>query len=104
MATDTLPLSVSARGRMTRNGGTAMPAGVLLVDDEASQRSDLAEMVTSLGFQVETAADGLEALEKLATFPARVILTDLVMPRMDGIALLKELSGRGIRTPAIVLT
>ena len=41
-------------------------AKVLLVDDDAGQRSDLAEMVTSLGFQVATAADGREALSKSA--------------------------------------
>jgi len=81
-----------------------MSARILLVDDDAEQRSDLAEMVTSLGFQVATAADGREALNKLASFPAKAILTDLVMPRMDGFALLKELGARGDRTPVIVLT
>ncbi|MGA2116438.1 MAG: sigma-54 dependent transcriptional regulator [Bryobacteraceae bacterium] len=81
-----------------------MEGRVLLVDDEESQRTDLAAMVTSLGFQVDTAVDGTEALEKLASFPASVILTDLVMPKLDGIALLRELMRRGIRTPTIVLT
>ncbi len=81
-----------------------MPAQILVVDDDDTQRSDLAEMVRSLGFQTETAADGGEALEKLAHFSANAILTDLVMPGMDGIALLKELAARGDRTPAIVLT
>jgi DNA-binding NtrC family response regulator len=77
---------------------------VLVVDDDARQRSDLAEMVTSLGFQVATAGDGREALGKLTGCTVSAILTDLVMPRMDGIALLKELAARGDRTPAIVLT
>src|SRR5260370_24409026 len=81
-----------------------MSAGILSVDDDADQRSDLAEMVTALGFQVATAADGREALGKLASFPARAILTDLMMPRMDGFGLLKELGARGDRTPVIVLT
>jgi len=79
-------------------------AGILVVDDDADQRSDLAEMVGSLGFQVATATGGAEALQKLASFPARVILTDLVMPGLDGVALLKELTSRGDRTPTIVLT
>ena len=43
-------------------------------------------------------------LAKLATTPANAILTDLMMPGMDGMALLKELAARGDRTPAIVLT
>jgi len=77
---------------------------VLVVDDDSQQRSDLAEMVQALGFQVATAADGEEALAKLTSFAANVILTDLVMPRMDGIALLKVLASRGDRTPTIVLT
>lgn len=81
-----------------------MPAKILVIDDDADQRSDLAEMVASLGFQVEMATGGAEALQKLESFPARVILTDLVMPGLDGVALLKELATRGDRTPTIVLT
>jgi DNA-binding NtrC family response regulator len=81
-----------------------MSAQILVVEDDLQQRSDLAGMVESLGFQVETAADGGEALQKLTSFPASVILTDLVMPRMDGMSLLKALAARGDRTPTIVLT
>ena len=81
-----------------------MPAHVLVVDDDAQQRADLAEIVKSLGYQVTTAADGNEALARLAIEPASAILTDLVMPGMDGVALLKELAARGDRTPAVVLT
>ena len=87
---------IEARGKM--------PAQILIVDDDSQQRSDLAQMVESLGFQVSTATDGEDALAKLASFPANVILTDLIMPRMDGIALLKVLAERGDRTPTIVLT
>ena len=81
-----------------------MPPNILVVEDDPQQRSDLAEIVRSLGYQVTTAADGLEALTKLATTPASAILTDLMMPRMDGVALLKELATRGDRTPTVVLT
>jgi DNA-binding NtrC family response regulator len=79
-------------------------AQILVVEDDAGQRSDLAEMVASCGFQVTTASDGREALAKIAATPVSAILTDLVMPRMDGYALLKELAARGDRTPTIVLT
>ena len=81
-----------------------MSAHILVVDDDPEQRADLAQIVSSLGYQVTTAADGGEALSKLASVPASAILTDLVMPGMDGVALLKELAARGDRTPAIVLT
>jgi DNA-binding NtrC family response regulator len=83
---------------------TRLPARVLIVEDEADQRSDLAEMVTALGYEVCTAGDGQEALRRLASFPANVILSDLVMPGGDGTDLLKELQARGDRTPTIVLT
>ncbi|HUE24906.1 MAG TPA: sigma-54 dependent transcriptional regulator [Bryobacteraceae bacterium] len=81
-----------------------MSANVLVVDDDARERADLAEMVSAFGFDVATAADGREALEKLASFPVNAILTDLMMPCMDGIELLKELAAHGDRTPTIVLT
>ena len=81
-----------------------MSAHILVVDDDAQQRADLAQIVRSLGYEVTTAADGGEALSKLASVPASAILTDLVMPGMDGVALLKELAARGDRTPAVVLT
>jgi DNA-binding NtrC family response regulator len=81
-----------------------MSAHILIVDDDFQQRSDLADMVESMGFEVATASDGEDALAKLVSFPANVILTDLVMPRMDGATLLKVLAERGDRTPTIVLT
>jgi DNA-binding NtrC family response regulator len=77
---------------------------VLVVDDDPDQKSDLAEMVASCGYSVVTAADGREALAKMATVPIGAIITDLVMPRMDGFALLKEMAARGDRIPTIVLT
>jgi len=81
-----------------------MPTRVLVVDDDIREGSDLAEMVSALGFQVSTAVNGREALTKLAAMPVSVILTDLVMPVMSGAELLKELAARGDRTPTIMLT
>jgi DNA-binding NtrC family response regulator len=85
-------------------GGYQMAGRVLIVEDDARERADLAETVASFGYEVATAIDGRDALQKLASFPANAILTDLMMPRLDGFALLKELQSRGDRTPAIVLT
>jgi DNA-binding NtrC family response regulator len=81
-----------------------VPARILIVDDEEQQRIDLAAMVASMGYLVETAADGEEALEKLGAARVDVITTDLMMPRMDGFRLLRTLLERGDLTPAIVLT
>ena len=72
---------------------SANSARVLIVDDEENQRSALASMLTGWGFTAETAADGLEALEKLKHFAAHVIVTDLMMPRIDGLTLAKTLKG-----------
>jgi DNA-binding NtrC family response regulator len=77
---------------------------VLVVDDDAKQRSLVADMVSSLGFSVAVAADGREALDVHAEQPADIILTDLIMPRLDGFELLRTLETQGDRTPTIVLT
>ena len=61
-------------------------------------------MITAWGFTVETASDGQEALDKLATFSPHVIVTDLMMPRMDGFELMKRLGSDGSMPLAIVLT
>jgi DNA-binding NtrC family response regulator len=61
-------------------------------------------MVASWGFAAQTAADGQEALDKLAAFPADVLVTDLMMPRMDGFELLRRLAAQGGGPPAIVVT
>jgi len=75
-----------------------------VVDDEESQRTALASMIKLWGYGVETAADGQEALEKLVSFGAHVIITDLNMPRMSGQELLKRLKEDGDAPPVIVQT
>jgi DNA-binding NtrC family response regulator len=80
------------------------PLKVLIVDDEASQRSGLAAMVSAWGMTPETAADGNEALAKLAEFSADVVLTDLNMPGMDGFEFLQQMRDSGEMPPTIVLT
>src|SRR5579863_9789467 len=82
----------------------SQPVRVLIVDDEASQRTGLAGMVTAWGMLAETASEGGEALEKLSRAPIDVIITDLNMPGMDGFELLGKLRGSGDSPPAIVLT
>jgi len=61
-------------------------------------------MVSAWGMTAETAAEGEEALRKLATFHADVILTDLNMPGLDGFGFLARLRDAGEMPPAIVLT
>src|SRR5580658_11334151 len=77
---------------------------ILIVDDDERQRSVLTAMLSDGDYELQVACDGQEALERLATFNADVIVADLVMPRMDGFELLRHLNERGDHTPAIALT
>src|SRR5580692_10690738 len=77
---------------------------VLVVDDDEQESVALAEMVRGMGYEAETARDGEIALQMLGSTPIDAIITDLVMPRVDGFELLRTLLDRGDRIPAIVLT
>jgi len=77
---------------------------VLVADDEDNQRAGLAKMIQSWGFVVETAFDGQDAWEKFNQAPPQVLITDLMMPRMDGFELLKRLRAQSILPTTIVLT
>ena len=87
---------------MSREAATS--GRILIVDDDEHQRTALAAMLSGDHFETQAAADGEEALERLTTFSADVIIVDLVMPRMDGFELLRHLQDHGDLTPAIVLT
>src|SRR5438067_3009129 len=65
---------------------------VLIVDDEENERSGLAELINAWGYRAETASDGLEGLEKVTSWSPSIVITDLKMPRMDGMELLERIS------------
>jgi two-component system response regulator AtoC len=77
---------------------------VLVVDDEQNLRKVLAATLQREGYEVQVAADGEEALAALERDGADVIVTDLVMPRMDGLALLRRVVARHPDVPVIVVT
>jgi DNA-binding NtrC family response regulator len=64
---------------------------VLIVEDDPSTRSGLAELVQAWGFYTDEAPDGEEAMRKITTFRPAIIVSDLVMPRMGGRELLRAL-------------
>jgi len=77
---------------------------ILVVDDEANARSALAELLRDESLSVETAADAFKALGKLAAFSPHVVITDLKMPGMDGIELVKKLRAMDDAPAVIVMT
>ncbi len=81
-----------------------MPDRILVVDDEEASRKGLRALLTREGYRVEEAADGAEALEKARAFRPAVVIADLVMPRMDGLALTKALQDDLPFAAIIILT
>ena len=77
---------------------------VLIVEDEENERTGLAELVTSWGYRTDTAADGVEALEKVALFAPSIVITDVKMPRMDGIELAERLSQLAQTVAVVIVT
>lgn len=77
---------------------------ILVVDDEESLRLSLKFKLKSAGFDVDTAMDGEDALEKLKAKPADVVLLDINMPRMSGIEALTIIRQTYPHTEAIMLT
>jgi DNA-binding NtrC family response regulator len=64
---------------------------LLIVEDDAAQRIGLQQLLKSWGYSVDIASDGREALERVAAQRPTVVLSDLVMPHLDGLGLLKAL-------------
>jgi len=77
---------------------------VLVVDDEPSARSGLEKLLRQEGYAVESAADGMAALGLVSDKPPDVVVTDLKMPRMDGMQLLAKLREQDAEIPVIVVT
>jgi DNA-binding NtrC family response regulator len=77
---------------------------VLIVEDEESERTGLAELVQSWGYRTETAKDGLDALDKVLAWAPGIVVTDIGMPRMDGMELLERLGDQPQPIAVILLT
>ncbi|HVH27711.1 MAG TPA: sigma-54 dependent transcriptional regulator [Vicinamibacterales bacterium] len=77
---------------------------VLIVEDDAAARLGLEQLVKSWGFIADSAGDGEEALEKVTTFRPAIVISDLVMPRMDGLTLLRALQQQGADVTTLLLT
>lgn len=77
---------------------------ILLVDDEEDLRALVSSVVEDLGYEVETAKDGLSAIEKVEEDPPGLVLLDLLLPGIDGVAVLRYLRESGNQVPIVLLT
>jgi DNA-binding NtrC family response regulator len=82
-----------------------MTAGrILVVDDEESMCQYLSILLEKEGHEVATAQSGAEALGMLEDQPIDVVMTDIQMPRMDGIQLLKGVKAKDPALPVVIMT
>ena len=77
---------------------------VLIVEDDPATRTGLAELVQAWGFQTDEASDGEDGLRRVTTFRPAIIVSDLVMPRVDGLSLLRALKDQLSDITFILLT
>src|SRR6204780_2566975 len=84
------------------------PVKVLIVEDEPHALMGLAELISGWGYRTETARDGFEGWEKALVWNPAIVVTDLKMPRLDGIGLLTKFAEEGslanAKTAVILLT
>src|SRR5438045_4305706 len=89
---------------ITAAESNAVSERVLIVEDDAAARVGVEQLVEAWRFLAESAADGEEALEKVTSFRPAIVITDMVMPRMDGLALLRALQQQGADVTTLLLT
>ncbi len=77
---------------------------ILVVDDEYSLLQQLQQILESQRYIVDTAADGEEALDRIFDQPFDLIILDIMLPKRDGLSVLKEVRGAKINTPILMLT
>jgi DNA-binding response OmpR family regulator len=79
-------------------------ARILIIEDELPMRTALADILTSEGYYVRTAADGEAGLERAVAEKPGLILLDVMLPKLDGYALCAELRRLEVATPVLMLT
>ena len=91
---------------MVRGAHTLMPeqARILVVDDEPAVQSALSRALKLEHYDVEQAADGRQALERLQGSPYGAVILDIAMPRVDGLEVCRRLREGGDKTPVLMLT
>jgi len=90
----------------TRAGEEKMRPGtrVLLVEDDRSIVDFVEPELERLGFRVRCAYDGPSGLEETHKFEPELLILDIMLPKLDGVGVLKELRSQGVRIPVVMLT
>lgn len=79
-------------------------ARILIVDDERYIRSTMKDILQNEKYVVDTAVDPVDALEQIKVSPFDLIITDIVMPKMNGIEFLKQLKSDGFESPVVIMS
>jgi excisionase family DNA binding protein len=95
--------SSHTNARVLNEGSTERPR-ILVVDDEQAVRDLLAKTFTMADYDVDTASDGPGAIERLRTVTYDLLVTDLKMPGMDGLSVIREARKISAELPVIVIT
>ena len=82
----------------------AVPQRILIVDDDSAVRQMLAEVLKQFGFQTSQADDGLAALDSIRTERPALLITDVLMPRMNGFQLLMQVKNQWPDMPVLVMS
>jgi DNA-binding NtrC family response regulator len=81
-----------------------MSKRVLVVDDQQSMREMLSDLLAMMGLDARTVGSGEEALRELGNLEVDLVITDLNMPQMDGMQLMKRIKSAHPHLPVIVIT
>src|ERR1700690_2226183 len=89
---------------LRKDTGNMTQERVLIVENEENERTGLAELDSGWGYCSDTAADGVEALEKIPGFSPSIVITDVKMPRMGGMELVERLADLAQSIAVVMVT
>jgi excisionase family DNA binding protein len=90
--------------RSAKAGGGFDRPRILIVDDEQTVRDLVAKTLTMADYDVDTAPDGPSALDRMRTTEYDLLITDLKMPGMDGLSVIREVRRRTVELPIVIIT
>ena len=96
--------SSNCREPVMESPPNAVPARILVIDDEEAARFGIRKVLEKERYQVDLADNGQQALQKIREFSPHVVISDINMPHMDGITLLKEMGRLEAPPPVILIT